>query len=390
MKDSPRAKRTRALDSRGRPVPGIYMRPGEGFYAGLQVDGRWTMQRLAARTLTEAKRERASLLAALDEGRAVARDGSTFESLFTEWQGARRISERTAEHERHLLDRHLKALKARRVQDVDARALARLLRGLRERTVDGKPKPYSPWTMTAVYRIIVGTFTFAAKRGVIARSPADGLVDTEKPQQKNQKEIALLDSEKMTALVRAGASERWRAALGLAGYAALRLGEIRGLKWSDVSFTENTISVRRSLLPSGEPKATKSEAGTRTVTLYPELRRVLRRWQIKSPYTAPDDYIVCAAGGVPVMERNLRRALAAAIAAAGIAPGEKRLSWHALRHSAGSIWLTEQREAHTTVSAMMGHSNPAFTLKCYGRDPRDEQTIVADVLKRAAEAGIWQ
>jgi hypothetical protein len=36
---------------------------------------------------------------------------------------------------------------------------------------------------------------------------------------------------------------------------------------------------------------------------------------------------------------------------------------------------------------MMGHANPSFTLACYGRDPRDEQTMVADVLARAAAAG---
>ena len=34
----------------------------------------------------------------------------------------------------------------------------------------------------------------------------------------------------------------------------------------------------------------------------------------------------------------------------------------------------------------MGHSNLAFTLKCYGRDPSDEQTLVADMLERAARA----
>ena len=34
----------------------------------------------------------------------------------------------------------------------------------------------------------------------------------------------------------------------------------------------------------------------------------------------------------------------------------KRLSRHALRHSAGSIWLTEHGRPITTVSAMMGHS----------------------------------
>jgi hypothetical protein len=37
--------------------------------------------------------------------------------------------------------------------------------------------------------------------------------------------------------------------------------------------------------------------------------------------------------------------------------------------------------------APLGHANPAFTLACYGRDPRDEQTMEADVLARAAAAG---
>ena len=54
---------------------------------------------------------------------------------------------------------------------------------------------------------------------------------------------------------------------------------------------------------------------------------------------------------------------------------------------AGSVWLTEYGLAVTTVSAMMGHANPAFTLACYGRDPRDTETMVADVLARAAAAG---
>ena len=34
----------------------------------------------------------------------------------------------------------------------------------------------------------------------------------------------------------------------------------------------------------------------------------------------------------------------------------------------------------------MGHSNLAFTLKCYGRGPSDEQALVADMLERAARA----
>jgi hypothetical protein len=36
-------KRTRALDSRGRPVRGLYVRDGR-YLAGLNIDGRWTMR----------------------------------------------------------------------------------------------------------------------------------------------------------------------------------------------------------------------------------------------------------------------------------------------------------------------------------------------------------
>jgi hypothetical protein len=65
-------KRTRALDSRGRPVPGLYVRDGR-FITGYMLDGRWMMRTLLADTLTEARRERESLLAGLREGRVARR-----------------------------------------------------------------------------------------------------------------------------------------------------------------------------------------------------------------------------------------------------------------------------------------------------------------------------
>ena len=64
----------RARDSRGRPVPGLYVRDGR-FVAGLSTEGRWTLRTLAAETLTEARRERESILAGLREGRIAQRNG---------------------------------------------------------------------------------------------------------------------------------------------------------------------------------------------------------------------------------------------------------------------------------------------------------------------------
>jgi hypothetical protein len=58
-----------------------------------------------------------------------------------------------------------------------------------------------------------------------------------------------------------------------------------------------------------------------------------------------------------------------------------------VRHSAGSIWLTEFGDIDYDRECDDGHANPSFTLACYGRDPRDDQTMIADVLARAAAAG---
>ena len=90
------------------------------------------------------------------------------------------------------------------------------------------------------------------------------------------------------------------------------------------------------------------------VALFPELRSLLLTWKLKSPFTGREHYVLVTATGGPVQQRNAQRALEKSKAAAGLGLLEGRLSWHSLRHSAGSIWLTEYALPVTTVSAMMG------------------------------------
>lgn len=368
-------QRTRALDSRGRPVPGLYLRDGR-FIAGFKLDGRWTMRTLGAETLTEARREREGLLAGLREGRIAAPATATFGDVFSEYQQARTLSDRTRAHERHLVERHLATLKARRVQEVTPSDVARRLREMRD--------TYSPWTCVAVYRVVAGTFALAVRRGLVTRSPVDGLAPSERPKQKNAKAIAVLDVDAMAKLVAAGTSERWRAALGLAGYAGLRLGEVRAVRWADVDLKAGTLTVTRSMLPDGTTKPTKTEAGARTIPVLPALRRLLVAWKVRSPHTRPGDLVVVAASGVHVQERNLRRALDDAKEAAGLDATDQRLSWHSLRHSFASMLATDLELPATTLARLTGHADAGFTLRVYARDGRDDATLVEDVLARAS------
>lgn len=375
-------RRTHALDSRGRPVRGLYVRDDGRFVAGFRCPqtGRWTMRALDAVTLSDARRERESLLAGLREGRIAAPTPTTLRAMLDEYQAARTLSERTRAHERYLAGRYLAVLLDRRVQDVTAGDVARVLRELRGR--------YSPWTCVAVYRILAGTFALALRRGLITRSPMDGLAPSERPKQRNARRVAVLDAETMARLIAAGASERWRVALGLAGYAGLRLGELRALTWADVDFRAGTLSVRRSMLPDGTAKAPKTDAGARTVPLLPALRRLLVAWKPRSPRPRPEDLVVCTAAGSHVEERNLRRALDDAKEAAGLDGLDERLSWHALRHSFASLLATDLELPATTLARVTGHADAGFTLRAYARDGRDEASVVEDVLARATKAGV--
>jgi integrase len=198
----------------------------------------------------------------------------------------------------------------------------------------------------------------------------------------------VLDAEAMARLVAAGGSERWRAALALAGYAGLRLGELRALRWSDLDLPAGTLTVRRSLLPDGTPKAPKTAAGERTIPLLPALRRELVAWRLRSPHTRPGDLVIATADGHPVQERNLRRALDDAKTTAKLSTTDKRLSWHALRHSFASMLATDLELPATTLARLTGHADAGFTLRVYARDGRDEAAVVKDVLSRAASAKV--
>jgi integrase len=98
--------------------------------------------------------------------------------------------------------------------------------------------------------------------------------------------------------------------------------------------------------------------------------------------------LVCTADGEHVQKRDLRRALEDAKTAAKVDGGAARLSWHSLRHSWASMLATDLQLPAMTLARLTGHADAGFTLKVYARDARDEQTVVADVLRRAEGVGI--
>ena len=238
QEDNMQGKRTRACDSRGRPVPGSCPRCPTS-PAGM-ADGRSTMHNLDADTLTEARRERDSWLAGLREGRIAAPARATFGDVFAD--GRTRATSRSGPA----------------ATSSTSRPSGSPL-SVAYRT---SPRPRSPRSCAssgAVRAVFVfadvpassGTFAHALRRGLLTRNPIDGLAPTERPQKRAKREIARLDANRSHGSLNAGGSERWKATFGLAADGGLRLGEIRGLQWSSIDLDAGTITVSRSLLPDG-------------------------------------------------------------------------------------------------------------------------------------------
>ena len=346
----------RARDGKGNAIRGLYLRDGK-FSAGFQENGRWRMVTLQAASLTEAKRERASLVVGLRKGRIASADSSTFAEVFAEWQAGRRIAERTAEHERYLYDRHLGTLRGQQVQKVSASEVARVLRSMRD---DG----LSEWTCSAVYRIAKGVFSLAVRRGILTGNPVDGLTLAERPKQRNTRNVERLDSAPIRKMIAAAPTGRWRAATRARWPRRASPGRGERAPVGRPRSPGQHAHRQPLFAPDGSPKPPKTDAGVRVVALFPELRQLLLTWKLRarSPYVRTTCSSPVPRG--PVQQRNAQRTFAKAKQAAGLDSLEDRLSWHSLRHSAGSVWLTEYGLPVTTVRAMMGHANPSFTLAC--------------------------
>jgi integrase len=372
---------------RRRVASGIYIKDGV-YVAGFNDPntGRWTMPTLRAKTLTAAKKERASLLAALREGRAVSRSELTFDTCLDHYlaalagSGARAKTIRTMGE---IADRHIRpmlgAKEVQKISTVDVRAVLRAVAHL------------SGSTRTKVYRVMREGFAVAIREDALVRSPLDKLDRRELPKQRAQKKPRRLDDAELEALF-AAAKRRtpgYHGLFVLLAFTGLRIREALGLTWADVDLERGLLRVERQLADDDRTYIeVKTANAERELPLYPRLRRALVEHRLASVWTADDDPVFAAGRRKPKRYDNVRRALRLAVEEAGITvvPGE-RLSAHSLRHTYTSHLIVGLELDAATTSKLAGHADPGVTMRVYADDFRQASERNAAVLARAAERG---
>jgi integrase len=158
-------------------------------------------------------------------------------------------------------------------------------------------------------------FIRAVERDVVPFSPCQHV---RVPRGGNKRERVATPDEAAALLAALPDSERalWAAAF----YAGLRMGELRALRWSDVDLGNHVLQVARSWDDeAGELHEAKSRAGTRTVTIIPELRPHLAAHKLATGRRG-DDLVFGATADIAPIRTTIRSRARRAWATAGLQP----------------------------------------------------------------------
>ena len=153
----------------------------------------------------------------------------------------------------------------------------------------------------------------------------------------------------------------------------LRKGEMLGLRWSDISFSNDIIFVRQQICwldGKFHASAVKTDAGRRTLPLIPEIKRELLSYAAQKgieipPYETADTFsmenlLLTTSNNTPISPNNFKRSFLKHIEKAGL----PRITVHTLRHTAATL-LKNIGIPVKDAQLILGHSDISTTLKIY-------------------------
>jgi integrase len=246
-----------------------------------------------------------------------------------------------------------------------------------------------PNTVGGMQGVLSGALNQAVDDGLIAANPTSRV---KAAAARGQQRMRALTHEQASRLVAAAEGTRDEALIAVALRTGMRQGELAALRWEDVdlvggSGTKPGITVCRSADTRTRPRVSTTKNGEeRRVGIGPRTVATLsahRARQLKERMAAKswaDSGLVFPSTRGTIRRRasvmvSLRRLLAQADLPLDI-------RFHDLRHTAATLAI-RQGTPITVVSKMLGHADPAMTLRRYAHvldDMRDDAARAMDEL----------
>ncbi|PYT97094.1 MAG: hypothetical protein DMG38_21190 [Acidobacteria bacterium] len=145
----------------------------------------------------------------------------------------------------------------------------------------------------------------------------------------------------------------------------LRCSELFALQWRDVLWDECMLLVRRAIV-TGVVSDVKTKYSNAGMPLDPALAEVLRKWQRKTHFKNPEDWVFASpfrAGRNPWEPGSVERRH---IIPATIRCGIGRIGWHSFRHTFRTL-LDETGTPMKMQQELMRHADIRTTMNVYGK-----------------------
>lgn len=369
-----------AKNHRGRNEGSIFQRPNKKWRAQIYHQG----QRISKNTETKAEALEwiRTMQSELDKGYDFKGSTTTLKDYLPGWLENRRLSLRpkTAHQYAAIINKHiLPEMGDKKLKDLRLIQIEQFYSGLLQ-------KGLGPRTIRVIHNILHSSLDKAVRYGLVIFNPTHGAT---LPRYSHD-EMTVLDSYQVGQFLVAAQNSPHYAFFHLAITTGMRMGELFGLKWSDIQWNAGVVHVQRQkqYVPGQGCTFTepKTNAGRRTIKLGEGSLDVLRHhkeYQAMQRERAGDrwhemDLVFCSSVGTPGDASNVRIDFNRILELAGL----PKMRFHDLRHTAASLLLNNKVPA-IIVSSMLGHSKPSVTLDIYAHvfhDMQGEAAIVMDKL----------
>ncbi len=238
-------------------------------------------------------------------------------------------------------------------------------------------------SVVKVYTVLNLIFKSAYKADLIERNPMDK-VDRPRPR---KDEMARTDPEAFTVeelrhILKCldGVPLKWRSYMRFLIDTGCRRGEACALQWQDIDFQSGTVTLSRNLCytaDKGVYEDTPKNSKTRTFDLAPAVLQML--YQLRKEQEPISKWVFTQEDSwEPMHPQSPTRWMQRFAKEHGI----QHLHPHKLRHSFATIAITSGADV-TSVSAKLGHSDPAVTLRVYSHANEASIKRVGDTFRNA-------
>lgn len=169
-------------------------------------------------------------------------------------------------------------------------------------------------------------------------------------------------------------NEEYKTTFYVLFFSGMRVGELKALELSDISFATNKISISKSYSPiSGKITEPKTPNSVRTIVMPDDVMNMLEGYIVKLSVTPSPLF--------PRTGKTLGNQLNNMADSAGI----KRIRVHDLRHSHVS-YLIHHNIPITAISKRVGHKNPYITLKTYSHMYKESDSDISKIMNKTLKS----